>query len=75
MMTVTSCRLLPGDIWGMKATLIFPSYLHLSGFMAVATCGDIEMDLRTRSLTGSFSEAEIRSAVERFGASTSLAFH
>lgn len=43
--------------------------------MAVATCGDIEMDLRTRSLTGSFSEAEIRSAVERFGASTSLAFH
>ena len=53
----------------MKTTLIFPTYLHLSGFMSVADCGNIEMDIRTKSLTGYFSEREIKQATEFFGAS------
>jgi hypothetical protein len=52
----------------MKTTLIFPSYLHLSGFMSVTDCANIEMDLRQKSLTGSFNENDISYAVNSFKA-------
>jgi hypothetical protein len=52
----------------MKVTLIFPTYLHLSGFMSVTKCGDIDLDLRTKSLTAMFSEAEVKRAQEAFAA-------
>lgn len=54
----------------MKTTLIFPTYLHLSGFMSVTDCANIEMDLRQKSLTGSFSERDINFAVNSFKAET-----
>lgn len=56
------------DFWDMKVTLMFPNYLQLSGFIAVAQSGDIEMNLRTRSLTAFFSDQEIRTAIEAFSA-------
>ena len=52
----------------MKVTLLFPTYLHLSGFISVTGNAEIEMDLREKSLTAIFSEGDIRQAVEQFDA-------
>jgi hypothetical protein len=52
----------------MKTTLIFPTYLHLSGFISVTANADMQIDPRARSLTAGFSERDILLAVERFGA-------
>jgi hypothetical protein len=55
----------------MKVTLLFPTYLHLSGFLSVTGNAEIEMDLRARSLTAIFTDKDIGSAIETFGANIS----
>jgi hypothetical protein len=52
----------------MKTTLQFPTYLHLAGFMSVVVNPNIQMDLRTKSLTADFSDKEITTAVASFAA-------
>jgi len=50
----------------MKVALIFPSYLHLAGFMSQVENGNIQMDLRKKSLTAFFSEKDIQVAITKF---------
>ncbi len=57
----------------MKTTLIFPSYLHLAGFISVTVNGNIEIDLQNKSLTAAFSEKEVELAVQSFDAEVMLA--
>jgi hypothetical protein len=52
----------------MKVTLMFPTYLHLSGFISVTNSADIDMNVQAKSLTAAFSENEITIAVKSFNA-------
>jgi hypothetical protein len=52
----------------MKVTLMFPTYLHLSGFISVTNSADIDMNVQAKSLTAVFSEHEITIAVKSFNA-------
>jgi hypothetical protein len=52
----------------MKVTLMFPTYLHLSGFISVTDSADIDMNVQAKSLTAVFSENEITIAVKSFNA-------
>jgi hypothetical protein len=52
----------------MKTTLVFPSYMHLAGFVSVADNGNINIDLHTKSLTADFHHKDVQTATQAFSA-------
>jgi hypothetical protein len=57
----------------MKTTLVFPTYLHLAGFISVAENNHIDIDPHNRSLTADFNERDIQRATQMFAAQIKLA--
>jgi len=52
----------------MVVTLAFPTYSHLSGFLAKTGNSSMEINLKAKTLSARFSAAEIGMAKEDFAA-------